>query len=115
MTAPIQWICAKCGTVMGDEQSERAVRELRAEVERLRAELAVTLEERNQFLELAAMRDNRDIDMQEIMRVSNALLLALRAIDEYPITDCNDNLDAANMWAIAHDVIYNLPTKKGIS
>jgi hypothetical protein len=33
---PIQWICAKCGTIMGDEQSERAVRELRAELEKLR-------------------------------------------------------------------------------
>lgn len=30
---PIQWVCAKCGTIMGDEQSERVVRELRANIE----------------------------------------------------------------------------------
>jgi seryl-tRNA synthetase len=37
-----------------------------AEIERLRAE-------RDQFAEQAAMRDNRDADMQELMRINNKL------------------------------------------
>lgn len=36
---PIQWVCAHCGTIMGDKQSERAVRELRGETAKLRKAL----------------------------------------------------------------------------
>lgn len=39
MVDPAQWVCAKCGTVIGDEQSEQAVRELRSEVAKLRKAL----------------------------------------------------------------------------
>jgi hypothetical protein len=31
LTQPVQWVCAKCGAILGDEQSECAVRELREE------------------------------------------------------------------------------------
>ena len=56
MNTPI-WVCAKCGTVMGDEESTRRYNELKTQlieagkiIERLRAENLWRIEIRDKFI-----------------------------------------------------------------
>lgn len=41
MTDAVQWVCAKCGTVMGDEASEAAVVALRADLAKAQETIAL--------------------------------------------------------------------------
>lgn len=55
-------------------QAQEMAKELEARIGELEAE-------RDQFMEAAAIRDQRDIDMQEIMRVNNELLTRIRELE----------------------------------
>jgi hypothetical protein len=56
-----------------EENDDKLIAELADEIERLQSE-------RDQFAEQAAMRDNRDADMQEIMRINNELKTELERL-----------------------------------
>lgn len=71
---------------------------LRGEVDRLKAE-------RDQFMEQAALRDNRDADMQEIMRINERLRAAIAwVLGEGPdedgelFGDGKTTTDAGQFW-----------------